>query len=87
MRVINSLKIEDTLLRKSPLPLFAKEGLYSSLWKREVGRDFIKQCCYYFKTVNNLTGLLKTFFAVLCALCGEYPFVSGQAGSWRPVTL
>jgi hypothetical protein len=41
--------------RKSPLPLFAnsrpdgaaKEGLCSSLWKREVRRDFIKQCYYY----------------------------------------
>jgi len=24
-----------------PSPLFAKEGNYSSLWKREVRRDFI----------------------------------------------
>jgi len=46
VRIINSLRIERTLLRKSPLPLFAKEGLYSSLWKREVRRDFIKQCYY-----------------------------------------
>jgi hypothetical protein len=36
VRIINSLSIEYSLLRKSPLPLFAKEGLYSSLWKRDL---------------------------------------------------
>jgi hypothetical protein len=31
----------DTRYSKNlPSPLFAKEGLYSSLWKREVRRDF-----------------------------------------------
>ena len=52
---------KDELLRVSklnghgwqnlPLPLFAKEGYFPSLWKREVRRDFIKQCHYY-ETVN-----------------------------------
>ena len=31
-----------THLENLPSPLFAKEGNYSSLWKREAGRDFIK---------------------------------------------
>jgi len=30
-----------------------QEGYYSSLWKREVRRDFINQCTHYFETVNN----------------------------------
>ena len=36
-----------------PSPLFSKEGYYSSLWQREVRRDFIKQCFHYSETVNN----------------------------------
>jgi hypothetical protein len=35
------------------LPLFAKEGNYSSLRQREVRRDFIYQRCHYFEAVNN----------------------------------
>jgi len=35
---------------KSPLnlpsPLFAKEGNYASLWKREVRRDFVNKNCH-----------------------------------------
>jgi len=38
--------IRIIIFRKSPHPLFTKEGLYSSLWQREVRRDFIKQCYY-----------------------------------------
>jgi hypothetical protein len=30
-----------SLLKNLPLPLFAKKGYYSSLWQREVRRDFI----------------------------------------------
>jgi len=30
-----------SLLKNLPLPLFAKEGYISSLWQREVRRDFI----------------------------------------------
>jgi hypothetical protein len=30
------------LFENLPSPLFAKEGHYSSLWQREVRRDFIK---------------------------------------------
>jgi len=41
------------------LPLFAKEGDYSSLWKREDRRDFTKQCCHYYETVNNSAELLS----------------------------
>jgi len=29
----------------------AKEGYFTSLWKREVRRDFIEQCHYYYETV------------------------------------
>jgi len=36
-----------------PSPLFTKEGDYSSLWKREVRRDFANKCFYYFETINN----------------------------------
>jgi hypothetical protein len=36
-----------------PSSLFSKEGYYSSLWQREVRRDFIKQCFHYYETVNN----------------------------------
>jgi hypothetical protein len=32
---------KESLLKNLPLPLFAKEGNYSSLWLREVRRDFI----------------------------------------------
>jgi len=38
----NHIKVlikESTLFRKCPLTFFAKEGLYSSLRKREVRRD------------------------------------------------
>jgi len=31
------------ILEISPRPSFLKEGLKSSLWKREVRRDFIKK--------------------------------------------
>jgi hypothetical protein len=41
-------------MKKSPLPLFAKEGYYSSLWKREVRRDFTKQCSHYFESINKM---------------------------------
>jgi len=27
---------------------------YPSLWQREVRRDFIKQCRYYYGPINNL---------------------------------
>jgi hypothetical protein len=27
---------------------------HSSLWKREGRRDFTKQCCHYFETVNKV---------------------------------
>jgi hypothetical protein len=40
------------MIRKSPLPLFAKEG-YASLWKREVRRDFKKLMIIQFEIVNN----------------------------------
>jgi hypothetical protein len=30
------------LSQNLPFPLFAKEGDFASLWKREVGRDFMK---------------------------------------------
>ena len=38
--------------RQAVSPLFAKEGNYSSLWKREVRRDFINQYIHYYKEVN-----------------------------------
>jgi len=31
---------KDSLLKNLPFPLFTKEGCYSSLWQREVKRDF-----------------------------------------------
>jgi hypothetical protein len=31
---------KDSLLKNLPLPLFTKEGYYSSLWQREVRMDF-----------------------------------------------
>jgi len=40
-RLINRLIIEKTLSKKTPHPLFAKEGYNSSLWQREGRRDFI----------------------------------------------
>ena len=38
-----------------PSPLFSKEGYCSSLWQREVRRDFTNQCLYYFQTVLLIT--------------------------------
>jgi hypothetical protein len=38
---IKGLRIELTWITNLPSPLFAKEGCCSSLWKREVRRDFI----------------------------------------------
>ena len=56
---MNSLKIGFAISGKLPSPLLkaptvglAKEGYYSSLWQREVRRDFTNQCIYYFETVN-----------------------------------
>ncbi|OGQ11610.1 MAG: hypothetical protein A2026_11435 [Deltaproteobacteria bacterium RBG_19FT_COMBO_46_12] len=48
--------IENTyLLKISPTPSFPKRG-NPSLWKREVRRDFIKQCRYYYGPINNIEG-------------------------------
>jgi len=45
--------IENTyLLKISPTPSFPKRG-NPSLWKREVRRDFIKQCRYDYGPINN----------------------------------
>jgi hypothetical protein len=53
----DSIKIELTSsLENLPSPLFAKEGYYSSLWQREVRRDFTNQCLHYFETVNKPEG-------------------------------
>jgi hypothetical protein len=60
--VIKDLKNEFTLSENLPSSLFAKEGYYSrsgssrrvastSLWQREVRRDFINQCSHYYETV------------------------------------
>jgi hypothetical protein len=65
---IKGLKIGLTCTRKSPLaPLCppgqrpygpaAKEGCFTSLWKREVRRDFIEQCRYYYETVYKSEGV------------------------------
>jgi len=35
----------------------AKEGCFTSLWKREVRRDFIEQCRYYYETVYKSEGV------------------------------
>src|SRR4030066_1317319 len=49
--------IENTyLLKISPTPSFPKRG-NPSLWKREVRRDFIKQCCYYYGPIINIAKL------------------------------
>jgi hypothetical protein len=44
-------------LKNLPLPLFAKEGYYSSLWKREVRRDFITNV-FIFMTLLITTQIL-----------------------------
>jgi hypothetical protein len=49
--IINRLILKKTLSKKSPHPLFAKEGHKSSLWQREVRRDFKNQYSFYFETV------------------------------------
>ena len=55
-RVIDSLIIELTLFRKSPLAPSAKADervpKAFGIWKREDRRDFTKQYCHYFETVN-----------------------------------
>jgi hypothetical protein len=40
-RYIKKFISKASLLKNLSLPLFAKEGYYSSLWQREVRRDFI----------------------------------------------
>jgi len=48
------------LSQNLPFPLFAKEGDSTSLWRlfpaggrqREVGRDSMKQCRYYYEAVD-----------------------------------
>ena len=40
-------------------PLFTQEGYYSSLWQREVRRDFTIQSLHYFETVNHYPECLK----------------------------
>ena len=39
--VLKMAKVEHHFLKNLPLPLFTKEGYISSLWQREVRRDFI----------------------------------------------
>jgi hypothetical protein len=39
--LLRVLKLNRHKLENLPLPLFAKEGDKSSLWQREVRRDFI----------------------------------------------
>ena len=52
---IKGLKIEFTKSENLPLPLFAKEGYKSSLWQREVRRDFINN------VVNIMRPLIRVF--------------------------
>jgi len=62
-------KLNGHVRQNLPLPLVcppgqrpygpaAKEGYFPSLWKREVRRDFIKQCHYY-ETVNKSCALIS----------------------------
>jgi len=46
-----------SLLKNLPLPLFAKEGYISSLWQREVRRDFIINV-FILMTLLVTTGIL-----------------------------
>ncbi len=39
----------------SPRPSLPKRGINSSLWQREVRRDFITECSLNFATLNNLS--------------------------------
>jgi hypothetical protein len=41
IRLIKEFISKESLLKNLPFPLFAKEGCISSLWQREVRRDFI----------------------------------------------
>ena len=45
-------RIKRFYSKNLPAPLFAKEGDHPSLWKREVRRDFLNKCSYYFDAVN-----------------------------------
>jgi hypothetical protein len=51
--VHNEFISKASLLKNLPLPLFAKEGCISSLWQREVRRDFINQCLHAFDHISN----------------------------------
>jgi len=62
------------IIIKSPLiPLFQRGNPFTSLWQREVGRDFIKS----FQTANVLKLIL--FFIVILSTLINFPSVSGSA--------
>jgi hypothetical protein len=47
-----------------PLPLFAKEGYKTSLWQREVRRDFIKNVVTIMKLlIMYMYGFTETFYS------------------------
>jgi len=84
---IGLTRIDLTLFRKSPLPLFAKEGLYSSLWQREVRRDFTKQC-YDYDTLKKMLrrashALLSLVIMLLMVASTVY---ADDLVSFRPAT-
>jgi len=62
--------------RQAVSPLFAKEGNYSSLWKREVRRDFINQ----YNIHDSLVKSLKKLFSVI-----PVPIFIGINSSRNPV--
>jgi hypothetical protein len=53
MKYDKGLLIERHLSENLPFPLFAKEGYYSSLWKREGRRDFLNNVFINFKTITD----------------------------------
>jgi len=53
-------------IKNLPSPLFAKEGLYPSLWKREVRRDLMRIFREPFVEVNQ--GIEKLFFTTSALL-------------------
>jgi hypothetical protein len=56
---LNAVKINLYKSENLPLPLFAKEGYKSSLWQREVRRDFIDNVVIIMRLlINSPDGIL-----------------------------
>jgi hypothetical protein len=84
--IIKGLIIELTFIRKFALAPLFQRGDYFSLCQREARRDFIKQCRYYYETVNiyKLIVLQRIFPSFPNSLIGNPGFSMTSGFRFKP---